>query len=829
MRLATPPLLAVFAALALAPAPLPAQEVELPGPLPGGEVRLPNGRTLAPAGEQTVVGPYPFAVAVTPDGGRIVVASMGVRDQKLQLIDAASGRIVAEAPVTRSWLGLAVSPDGRRVYLSGAKDRVVRRYRLAGDSLAPNGEIPVEVPGDHATDALPGGLALSADGGTLWVARTLADDVARVDVARGRVSATIPVGRRPYRPVLSPDGRLVAVAAWGAASVTLIDARTSAPVATIGTADHPCDLAFSADGRLLFVAQANRNLVAVVDVERRRVVRQVSVAMGAGGPGTPSADALPDGSTPNALAVAPDGRRLYVANADDDAVAVVDLGGGDPERIRTAGFIPTGWYPAALALTPDGRTLVVANAKGGGSISNRVGGPSVLDAADARPPRSTRTIPGSVSRIAVPDAGGLAALTRRAYDDRKPAARGASPARTSRVVPTEPGPRSPIEHVVYVIRENRTYDQVLGDVPRGNGDPSLAILGAEVTPNVHALVDEFVLLDNFYADAEVSADGHNWSTAAYATDFVEKTWVPNYGHMGFRYDFEGDDPIAAPTAGYLWDAAVRAGRSVRNYGEFVGVGTEAGEETFTGRWEGKGETLRSRTCSFYPGFDLGILDNARVDLFLKEFRSFVKKGDLPALTIVRLGNDHTLGTRKGAWTPRAMVAENDVALGRLVEEISESPFWPTTAIFVVEDDAQNGSDHVDAHRTIALVVSPFTRRGGAVDSTLYSTTSMLRTMELILGLPPLSQHDAAATPMTNAFADAPDPTPFRHRPARVDLFERNLPGAPMQAESGTWDFDEEDRAPEIPLNEAIWKSIRGADADMPPPVNASFVHPIRRD
>jgi hypothetical protein len=391
------------------------------------------------------------------------------------------------------------------------------------------------------------------------------------------------------------------------------------------------------------------------------------------------------------------------------------------------------------------------------------------------------------------------------------------------VIPAKSGEASPIKYVVYVIRENRTYDQVLGDLPKGNGDPSLVLFGRDVTPNAHALAEEFVLLDNFYADAEVSADGHNWSMAAYATDFTEKVWPLVYASNGWSYVFEGDEPNASPTAGYLWDAAARAGVTLRNYGEFIGIGAESPEEKYTGHFEGIGENLAPYTCPFYPDFDLEILDNFRVDLWLKEFRDFEKSGEMPRLQIVRLGNDHTTGTKKGAKTPRAFVADNDLALGRLIEALSKSKFWKETAVFVVEDDAQNGCDHVDSHRTVAFAISPYTRRGGAVDPTMYSTTSMLRTMELILGLPPLSQHDAAATPMSNAFSDKADLTSFVHRPAQVPLYETNPDGAPMQALMERWDFSREDAAPDIAFGEAIWKSVKGADSEMPAPVNAAFV------
>ncbi|MEO8587521.1 MAG: alkaline phosphatase family protein [Acidobacteriota bacterium] len=794
----------------------------VPGRLPTGEMLLPNGRFLTPTGTQTEVAPYPFALALTPDGKRVVVACMGADDQSLHLLDAATGKSLAKEPVKKSWLGLAVSPDGSRVYLAGAGGKNVLVYRLESDRFVPEEPLPLRKGDEQAKlDATPSGLAVTADGKSLWVARLFLNDIVRIDLASRKVAAAVPVGVHPYRPVLSPDGSLLAVANWGAASVSFIDAVKGAVVATVKTADHPSALVFSPDGKTLFVAESNRNLVAAVDVASRTVVRQISVALGPDGPGTPSADALPDGSTPNALAVASDGKTLFVANADDDAVAIVDVG-GDPRSARTKGFVPSGWYPAALALAGDGRTLWVANAKGGWSWSNAVGGPDPTKKSDGKAWKKTRTIPGTVSRIDVPSPKALTALTARAYANRRPGARGAAPVKASTVVPAAPGGASPIKHVVYVIRENRTYDQVLGDLPQGNGDPSLTIFGRDVTPNAHALAEEFVLFDNLYCDAEVSADGHNWSMGAYATDFVEKIWPPNYGGKGFDYLFEGNDANAFPTNGYLWDAAARAGLTLRNYGEFVGVSAEMTPTKLTLETGMEG-ALKDNTCPFYPGFDLAILDNARVDVFLKEFRAFAKMKEMPRLTIVRLGGDHTAGTKKGERTPRAMVAEIDVALGRIVEAISHSPIWKETAIFVIEDDAQNGSDHVDAHRTVGLVISPYTRRGGFVDSTMYSTVSMLRTMELILGLPPLSQHDASATPMTAAFSDAPSPAPFVHRETKIPFYEMNPDGAPMQALVGTWDFTKEDAAPDLELNQAVWKSVRGAESEMPAPVNAAFV------
>jgi hypothetical protein len=450
---------------------------------------------------------------------------------------------------------------------------------------------------------------------------------------------------------------------------------------------------------------------------------------------------------------------------------------------------------------------------------------------------------GSLSVVDVPDPPPLAGYTRKVYaltpyaDATKLTPREA-PANSP--IPRQVGEPSPIRYVFYVVRENRTYDQVLGDMEEGNGDPNLTLFGEDVTPNAHALAREFVLFDNFYVDAEVSMDGHAFSTGAYATDFVEKVWPMNYGRREGAYLSEGGGPdrnpygnITAPAPGYIWDACRRAGVSVRSYGEFAV--RYADRYDHDDRWDtGAGEVqasvpgLRGLVHPAYPPYDLSIPDNRRIDVWEEEFKAFEKTGDLPRLSILRLGNDHTAGTRPGYPTPRAMVAENDVALGRLVETISKSRFWKESAIFVLEDDAQNGPDHVDAHRSVLLVASPFARRG-AVDSTLYTTSGVLRTIELILGLPPLSQYDAAATPMYGAFQPRPDPRTYAKREARIPLDETNDPQAPGAAASLAMNLEEADRAPDLELNEIVWKAVKGKDAVMPPPVRAAFVRRVEED
>jgi hypothetical protein len=443
---------------------------------------------------------------------------------------------------------------------------------------------------------------------------------------------------------------------------------------------------------------------------------------------------------------------------------------------------------------------------------------------------------GAFSVIPIPDAKALAAYTERVYRltpyaDATRLAPAGAPARSP--IPRAVGEPSPIKHVFYVIRENRTYDQILGDLEKGNGDSSLCLFGEDVTPNAHALAREFALFDNFYVDAEVSYDGHAFSTGAYATDFVEKVWPMNYGQRGARYLSEGGGAmrnpygnVTAPSNGYIWDACVRKGVSVRSYGEFAGRGEDDEHDVGEGKVKAMVPGLEGRVHPSYPPWDLRIPDNRRVDVWLEEFRRFEREGGLPQLSIIRLGNDHTVGTRPGEPTPTAMIAENDLALGRLVEAITQSRFWKESAIFVLEDDAQNGPDHVDSHRSVAFAISPYARRG-VVDSTLYTTSGMLRTIELILGLPPMSQYDAAATPMYDAFQVQPVATTYAKREARVPLDEKNTASAWGAAASVAMNLEEADLAPELPLNEILWKSVRGALSEMPPPRRAAFVRPVR--
>ncbi len=510
--------------------------------------------------------------------------------------------------------------------------------------------------------------------------------------------------------------------------------------------------------------------MSVIDVERGKPIETIGTAI------DPRA---PAGCTPSALALTPDESMLFVANANTNDLAVVNV--KDPGASAPLGFVPTGWYPTSVRLSRDGQTIFVANGKGATSRANRDG---PMPGAPAGTLSTTREyigglFHGTLSTISMPSPRQMAAYSQTVYEcsplkQGDPAGvRGPLPA-AGNPIPSKVGDPSPIRYVVYIIKENRTYDQVFGDMKEGNGAPEICLFPEAITPNHHALAREFVLLDNFYVDSEVSADGHEWSMGAYATDFVERLWPLGYRNdRRVPYPAEGaHDEIARPAGGYLWDKASEKGVTYRSYGEFVENGRTP-KDPATARIK----ALQGHFDPFFRSYDMDYRDVDRTKRFTQELAEFENAGEMPRLVILRLPNDHTSGTAPGKRTVTACVGDNDLALGQLVEALSKSRFWPRMAIFVVEDDAQNGSDHVDAHRTVALAISPYIKKH-SVDSTLYSTSSMLRTMELILRLEPMSQFDAAARPMFAAFAGQPDVTPYRHRPARVDLDAKNSPRAP---------------------------------------------------
>ena len=769
--------------------------------------RLPTGVRLDPAAPLHPVGQMPLAMVDAPEGDRVVLLLSGWRDEGIQVVARATGRVLQTVRLPAAFLGLAFSPDGRSLYASGGNADVVYRFDWRDGAAALRDSIVLQPRATRRAsgERYPGGLAFSRDGRRLYVAENLADSLAVIDVATGRVLQRVPTDRYPYGVVVAPTGA-VYVSNWGGWHVSsYAPAGDGAlrPSGRIAVGRHPSALLLNASGTRLFVATASTDRVVSVDLARGRVVGELLDPPPAG-PG--------EGSTPNALALSADGLRLYVAEADANAVALFHLTpassgiAGARGDDRLAARIPAGWYPTALLARGD--TLLVATGKGRGTRANP-DGPFPVSARDRRQP------PGRNTTLAQLD-GSFMMLPVATENDE---ALARYTARVSRANGwTEPRAAAhrypPFEHVVYVVKENRTYDQVLGDLPLADGDTSLVLFGRPVTPNHHALAERFGIFDRFFVNAEVSADGHNWSMAAYATDYVQKTVQPHYSSRGRSYDYEGtnrgaipDDDVAEPARGYLWNLAQQKGITFRNYGEFVVPG-DADPQVLPVGYRGNKPFLAAHTSPRFPGYDLSITDQRRADVWIAEHEEFARRGVMPALQIVRLPNDHTAGARAGSPTPRAMVADNDLALGRIVAALSRGPFWKSTVVFVLEDDAQNGPDHVDSHRSPLLVISPYTRAG--VVHRFANTTDVLRTIEEILGLDALSHFDYFGRPLREIWSDAPDLSPVTALTPAVSLTETNPAGTPEARESAALDLRIEDVADEERFNRILWRTVKGA-------------------
>ncbi len=775
---------------------------------PSAAVRVHVNQVLTPHGRLVEFPGRPTDVAVDAT----TIAVLGHR--AIVLIDRATGAMRTLASKDKNGYSFAgIAFRSGRLYASSLNGRidVVEGGRFVE---------PIKLTPQQSA---PGGLAFSADGARLYVAMNTSNELWEVDVARREVVRKMAVGVAPYAVAVA--GERAYVSNWGGrrvagarmrvdaraiaseGSVSVLDLASGKAVAEIVVGRHAAGLALG--GGRLFVACANDDQVAVIDTSTNELAERIDVR--------PHGRLL-FGSAPNACAL--DGGRLYVSNGTNNAVAVVDVGA---RPARVIGFVPTGWYPAGLAA--DGGRVIVANVKGGGSWEKR-----------RERGWNSHDYRGSVSIFEPP--ADLGASTRQVLENNRltealnalePPRAGTAP----RPVPERHGEPSVFEHVVYIIKENRTYDQVLGDMPEGDGDPKLCEFPEAITPNHHALAREFVLLDRFFCCGTLSADGHQWTNEAYVTDYLEKF----FGGWVRSYPYDGGDSLAYAPSGFLWDNALARGKSLRVYGEFVKATVrwkDGRKEAPTykecledyrsgaGKIEIRGtatiKTLEPHVCPTAIGFPLTVTDQYRADQFLAELR---ERG-LPNLAMVLLPADHTVGTRPGSPTPRACVADNDLALGRIVEAVSQSKFWAKTCIFVVEDDPQGGFDHVDGRRTVAFVVSPYTKRR-AVVRTEYNQTSLVRTIELVLGLPPMNQMDASATPMRDCFVEAADLAPYRCRPAAVALDETNAKLDDIRdPEQRRWAqksmelaLDELDEADEDALNRIVWHAMKGWRARYP--------------
>jgi YVTN family beta-propeller protein len=824
----------------------------------GGGVINVNNWTLSPAGTQEPLGDLPVNAVLSPDGRHLLVVNSGAGVQSIEIVNVSDGSVlqtIAYDPPHSVFVGAVYSPDGSRAFVSGGGENVIHAFSVAADgTLSPTGDIAeptVAAPfNTFSSSSYPTGLSISRDGKTLFVGNSNANNMAIVDLASKTVMAAVPVGFAPYATLVDPSSGLVFVSNWGDATLSVINPASESVVAAIPVGQHPTAMTMGPTG-MLYVSDSNSDAVSIVDPQAMTETARVSV--------TPD-PSLPLSSSPQGLSFGKNGRYLYVADAGDNALAVLSLA-HNGRSASFEGWIPTAWYPTDVVASTDSDTLFVTNGFGLGEHANN--GP--LDPDPTRPTPSAPLIQqptycnctldqftgtmdgGTLSTIDVPNPGHLRKDTMQVVSNDHFLDASVLDRSTNNPIPL-PGQSSPIKHVIYIVKENRTYDQVFGDEAVGKGDPSLTLFPRSVTPNLHALADRFGILDNFYADAQVSADGHNWTLSANANDYAEKLWPQDYSSPGrnFGYPFEGGSSLPLSPGGYLWDAAHAAGVSYRDYGlyanfdmpaqaklipesqsdtctgpithTYIGVTIPAGQVLCFPPTTANAATtpnLVGHIDPKYLNYDMRYPDLERLAEWKSEFDGFVKNGNLPSLEFLRLSSDHTKGTAPGFWTPQRYVSENDAAVGQLVDIVSHSSYWSSTAIIVVEDDAQNGPDHLDSHRTEALVISPYTARSTPrADSTHYDTAAMVRTIELILGLKPLSQYDATAMPMWRLFGSSPDTTAYNSIPQSVTSGTTMLGkyGA-TQSEDMNWAIPDQAWAPA--LNRIVWHAIKGARTPYP--------------
>jgi YVTN family beta-propeller protein len=784
--------------------PVSGRDVTVPGQN-GPNAMLMTGWKTTPAGRQLPSGDMILSGQVSPDGTLFAFTNTGYTRHGLHIVDLATEKEVATFPVEQSWSGLAFAPDGKRIYVSSGAGYPISdilyfdRWDKEGWKESRAGFTLYGAAKDKTAVSW---LAVSADGKFLYALNNSDESLYILETHGGRAVARLRVGDHPISAELSKDGRTLYVAALGSASVAIVDVSNPARpsvTATLATDSHPNDIVLTSDDRL-FVSCGNSNHVISFDLKTRQRLEVISTALG------PKA---PAGSTPNSLALSPGGEMLYVANADNNSVAVIDV--EDRGKSRPLGFVPTGWYPTFVTTAADGKRIIVASGKGIGTGPNRVKRPIDPIAPAVSFQHHGNQLNGLVSFIDTPEADRLGEYTKQVYDNAlyRDALLETSGAGAESVIPTKVGEPSPIKHVLFIMKENRTYDQVFGDLKQGNGDPSLTLFGRDVTPNQHALAEQFVLLDNLYCSGEVSQDGQPWTTSAYATEFTQRAWTLSYSRHGALITGGGISEQSTP---YIWELAGVKGLKVKTFGVGNRRGIADVRSTRFDRPPAEPGLARAR-------------DYERADRFVEEFHEMDRDGTVPNFMFMSLGENHTSGTAPGAYTPKAQVASNDAAVGKIVEAITKSKVWSAFAIFIIEDDAQNGPDHVDSHRTAGLVISPYVKRK-FVDSNMYSTVSMLRTIELLLGLPPMTQHDAAAPPMVNSFMEKPDLSGFTALAARVDLMTRNPPQGYGATESARMDFREYDRVDEDALNRILWHSIKGVDAAYPAPTRRALPTPF---
>ena len=785
---------------------------ERPGTNADGSVTLVSGWTLRPAGRQIPLSTFPVNSVVSPDGKFLLVLQAGYLKPSISVHAMADFSEISRTEVDDAWLGMTFAPGtGGLLYVAGGSRACIYEFALTAEGrLEPRRTFDI-VPADKRQwQDFAGDVQVSPDGRLLYATLLSRNIIAVINPQSGMVIEQFKTGLRPYRILFHPDGKSFFVTSWADGSLYHHDAMDGRVLWRQPIGPGLMDIVFSSRkpaaeeedketefiGRL-FVSSANTNQVHVLGLTESKEVKRLETINVSFTPMQPA------GMTPGALAVSPDQTRLAVVCFDANAVAIADI---SKARSTVMGFVPTGWYPTAARLLANG-TLLAFNGRGPRSLPNPQG-----------PNPTKRTAPMHLGNSEVEYVGRIQKGTMsivEAYEEKLPEHSRTflrnTPYRDSALELTYQVP--PIQHVVYIIKENRTYDQVLGDLGIGNGDPSLTLFGENVTPNHHKLAREFVLFDNFYVSADVSADGHNWSTAAIAPPYVQRMWPNSYAQRRRHYDYEGGEPAALPPAGYLWTNAAQKGLTMRNYGWWA---TNITPAPASGRQiqAVRDPVLAKVTCMDYRNFDLDYTDLERVKVFIRELSEFEAKGEFPQIVFLKIPNDHTSGAAAGKIHALSAAADNDAAFGQVIEALSRSKFWPHMAVFVLEDDAQNGPDHIDSHRSPAFLLSPYTR-GRGIDSSMYNTTSVLRSIEVLLGLRPMTHFDAAARPMFAAFRKEPDLTPYTAEKPRISLTERNPANTAAAARSAQLDFSDADRIDDDELNDILWRTIKGTEPPVP--------------
>jgi len=771
-------------------------------------IKLPNGWSLSPAGKSLPLGDLPLNMAVSASKKYMAVTNNGQGKQSIQLINLSKNKIVDNIAVDKSWLGIAFSKDEKYLYASGGNDNWILKYAVKNEKLILVDSIKL---GEQWPNKIsPAGICINDQKNILYVVTKDDSSLYEINLANKKIIKKTLLPAEAYTCALSKDQSELYISIWGAEKLVVYNTSKQKITHQIKTGTHPNDFAISKNGDLIYLANGEDNSVSVIDIKNKKIVETLNSAL------YPDA---PTGSATNGIALSEDEKTLYIANADNNCLAVFDV--SKKGSSTSKGFIPVGWYPTSVKVI--GNKIYVTNGKGFTSFPNPLG----PDPYDKNAQLSVQKgllknvnevqyigglMKGSLSIINVPSDKQLSLYAQAVYQNTPYTKKNEllSNAEKGSVIPQKVGDPSAIKHVFYIVKENRTYDQVLGDVKEGNGDSSLCLFGEKITPNLHALAKEFVLLDNFYVDGEVSADGHNWSFGAYANDYLEKNWVTSYGGRGGTYDAEGTRAIANNKNGFIWDFAKRAGVSYRTYGEFAD------------NYKPNLPVLKNHFCPYYTSWDQSVRDTTRVGQWKRDFDSLLAINAVPQLNTLRIINDHTEGMSLGKPSPYAHVADNDLAVGMLVEYLSKSPIWKESVVFVVEDDAQDGPDHVDAHRSPAFIAGGYVKRN-FIDHTMYSTSSILRTIELILGLPPMSQYDAAATPVWRCFAQSPNLTGFTQKALQYDINEKNTAHTAMQRKSERLNFKKEDSNDDHEFTEILWKGLKGENAVVPAPKRAAFI------